>query len=102
MCHCWADTREELFAMMDQIGIPLKWFQRPYGDCEFGMNASWEHFDISLSKKTLAIRNGAIELDMRTMAEHANRQIFIKAVSRQQWDVAGRALRFMTLAAKRI
>ncbi|UCI23720.1 DUF4031 domain-containing protein [Mesorhizobium sp. B2-8-5] len=63
MCHMWADTREELFAMTDRIGVQRKWFQRPAGTGLPGMDASWEHFDIAQSKRALAIAAGAIETD---------------------------------------
>ena len=56
MCHLWADTREELFAMVDRIGVARRWFQQPPA-------ASWEHFDISLAKKALAIAAGAVLTD---------------------------------------
>lgn len=98
MCHCWADTREELFAMMDRIGVQRKWFQRPDGDCEFGMPASWEHFDIAQTKRALAVRYGAVETCMFTMAEHANRQTFIKAVGRGDFNRAFYSLRMMCMA----
>lgn len=98
MCHCWADDRQELLEMMDVIGVQRKWFQRPNGDCEFGMDASWEHFDIAQTKRTLAIRNGAVEVSMFVMAEHANRQNFVKACNRNQWERAFRALRMICLA----
>lgn len=57
MCHCWADSRDELFAMMVRIGVNVKWFQQP-------PKASWEHFDISKSKRALAVKHGAIETDI--------------------------------------
>ncbi len=100
MCHCWADTRDELFAMMQTIGVQLKWFQRPASTCDvaFGMEASWEHFDIAWSKRALAIKAGAVEVSIFVMAEHANRQNFIKAVDRSNWQAATRCLRMMTLA----
>jgi hypothetical protein len=100
MCHCWADTREELLAMMRTIGVQLKWFQRPDGDCEFGMNASWEHFDIAWSKRALAIKAGAVEMTVYDMADHAHTQNFIKAVGRQDWTEAARNLRWMTIRAR--
>lgn len=56
MCHMWADTKDELFAMIDRIEISRKWFQCP-------PKASWEHFDISLGKKYRAIRYGAVLTD---------------------------------------
>lgn len=56
MCHLWADTEEELLAMVDAIGVARKWIQRP-------PKASWLHFDISLGKKAEALNKGAILTD---------------------------------------
>ena len=56
MCHLWADTMEELYAMVDAIGVKRKWIQTP-------PKASWIHFDICVSKKKEAIKNGAILTD---------------------------------------
>lgn len=63
MCHMWADTREELFAMADRISVARRWFQRPAHVAMPGMDASWEHFDIAQSKRALAVAAGAIETD---------------------------------------
>jgi hypothetical protein len=63
MCHMWADTREELFAMADRIGVARRWFQRPDYLGIPGMHASWEHFDVAQSKRRLAVAAGAIETD---------------------------------------
>lgn len=100
MCHCWADTRAELFAMMDIIGVQRKWFQRPAMVGGIGMDASWEHFDISKSKKLIAMQNGAVEVSMFEMAEHANRQKFIAAVNAGHMRHAAVALRMMCLAGE--
>lgn len=56
MCHLWADTLDELLAMVDKIGVQRKWFQCP-------PKASWEHFDIAKAKRALAVKHGAIETD---------------------------------------
>ncbi len=56
MCHMWADTEEELHHMADKIGINRKWYQTP-------PKASWNHYDISISKKKEAIKLGAILTD---------------------------------------
>lgn len=71
MSHLFADSREELFAMVDKIGVERKWFQRPASVGGIGMDASWEHFDITQSKKKLALLNGASEVSMREMAAFA-------------------------------
>lgn len=56
MCHMWADTLDELLEMSDNIGVNRKWLQLP-------PKASWVHFDIALSKKALALENGAVLTD---------------------------------------
>lgn len=73
MCHMWADTRAELFAMADRIGVQRKWFQRPADLGVVGMDASWEHFDIAQSKRALAVAAGAIETDKYGPSEHTAR-----------------------------
>lgn len=57
MCHMMADTREELLAMVDTIGVQRKWIQKK--------GTRYEHFDISLGKKGLAIKAGAVEITRR-------------------------------------
>lgn len=54
-----ADTIEELHKMADAIGIKRGWFQ---GDAR-------PHYDISKSKRKLAIRLGAIEVGERKIIE---------------------------------
>lgn len=61
MSHMIADTRDELFAMADKIGVQRKWIQ------EF--DTPREHFDISIGKRRLAVKHGAIEIHMRELAE---------------------------------
>jgi hypothetical protein len=54
MCHMMADTRDELVAMADRIGVQRKWIQKA---------DRWdEHFDIALTKRKLAVAAGAIEV----------------------------------------
>lgn len=64
MCHLWADTLDELLAMVDKIGVQRKWIQG-HPTLSFGKhrNASWVHFDIAKGKRALAIAAGAIETD---------------------------------------
>lgn len=52
MCHMVAHTDEELHVMADKIGVDRKWFQ---GD----------HYDIALSKRAIALKNGAVSITLR-------------------------------------
>jgi hypothetical protein len=54
MCHMLADSTDELLAMADTIGVAGRWLQRP--------GHYTEHFDISLSKRALAVQGGALEI----------------------------------------
>ena len=60
MCHMIADTREELLAMVDRIGVDRKWIQNA--------GTYREHFDIALSKRALAVAAGAKEITQRELA----------------------------------
>lgn len=57
MCHMIADTTEELLAMADKIGVQRKWIQKA--------GTHYEHFDIALNKRALAVQHGAIEITWR-------------------------------------
>lgn len=61
MSHMIADTEEELHAMADKIGVARRWYQ---GD----------HYDIAKSKRAIAIANGAVPIDLRTLALMAGRR----------------------------
>lgn len=58
MCHMIADTRAELVDMARQIGVRVKWIQHA-GDHRR------EHFDICKSKRAMAVKLGAVEIDMQ-------------------------------------
>jgi Protein of unknown function (DUF4031) len=55
MCHMIADSEAELHAMAERIGIPRRSYQ---GD----------HYDISRSKRAMAVRAGAREVTLRQLA----------------------------------
>jgi len=59
MCHMIADSTEELLQMADTIGVARKWIQMA--------GTHREHLDICLSKRNLALSNGAIGLTMREL-----------------------------------
>lgn len=55
MCHMIADTEKELHDMADFIGVSRKWYQ---GD----------HYDITKTKRKLAVVRGAREITQRQLA----------------------------------
>ena len=57
MCHMVADTLEELHAMAEKIGMKREWFQ----------DKRWPHYDVSLTRKKLAIKYGAKEITRREL-----------------------------------
>lgn len=59
MCHMMADTLEELHAMAEKIGMKREWFQP----------LSSPHYDVSLSRRKIAIENGAIECGPEKIVE---------------------------------
>jgi len=58
MCHMVADTLDELHQMAAAIGMRREWFQP----------LSFPHYDVSLTRRGLAIRLGAIEVDRQGLA----------------------------------
>lgn len=59
MCHLVADSRPELMAMADRIGLPRKWIQK--------LGTDHEHFDVCLAKRALAIKAGAHPISQREL-----------------------------------
>ncbi len=59
MSHMIADTEAELHAMADKIGVARKWYQK-------------DHYDIALSKRSLAVQHGAVEITMKQLAVMAS------------------------------
>lgn len=59
MSHMMADTEAELHAMADRIELKREWFQR----------GSTPHYDVSQSKRNLAIEEGAIILGPREVVD---------------------------------
>jgi len=65
MCHMFGDTIEELHAFAEKLGIKRIWFQPK----------SWPHYDVSLSKRAMAITLGAKKVDE---LEHARMRLWMK------------------------
>jgi hypothetical protein len=56
-CWCALDHpchAAELLDMADRIGVQRKWIQKA--------GSKYEHFDIALSKRALAVKHGAVEV----------------------------------------
>ena len=69
MCHMIADSDEELHAMATRIGVSRRWWQSPE-------RTSGSHYDIALSKRALALENGARPITLRqTAAMNARRRV---------------------------
>lgn len=71
MCHMIADTPEELLAMADAIGVDRRWLQ--------SAGTHREHFDIALSKRALAVVNGAKEISMKDLGRILNAKRRLRA-----------------------
>lgn len=63
MCHMVADTRAELDAMADRIGVQRKWFHDG-------------HYNICLAKRADAVAGGAQEITKRAAAKIRTRMEF--------------------------
>lgn len=59
-CHLIADTNEELHAFAARLGMKRSWFQPA---------ASGPHYDLVASKRALAVKLGAVELEDRPFHE---------------------------------
>jgi hypothetical protein len=59
MCHMIADTSEELHTMAGRIGLQRKWCQHE--------GTYKEHYDVSLTRRAIAIQHGAIEISRKTL-----------------------------------
>lgn len=60
MSHMIADSDAELHAMADRIGVARKWHQAP--------PTHDSHYDITQSKRELAIKAGALPITLRQLA----------------------------------
>ena len=65
MCHMAADTLEELHEMAEKIGMNRSWFQE-------------DHYDVSLTRRKLAIEYGAKEVTSRELVKIARPRNYTK------------------------
>jgi hypothetical protein len=80
MCHMLADTPEELHVMAAKIGMQRKWYQRP------SKNVSFPHYDVSLSRRALAVAAGAVEISRRECSAHMRKIRSPIIASGMTWD----------------
>lgn len=67
MCHMLADSLDELHTMAGRIGVARRHFQ---------LDSSAPHYDICKSKRALAVKFGAVEIERRKLVEllHKHRE----------------------------
>lgn len=96
MCHMWADDVGELLTMADAIGVARKWIQgHPTLSHGKHRNASWVHFDVSLSCKARALELGAILTDKYGPVVHTKIQQIEWGCANGRPDVVERAVRMI-------
>lgn len=61
MCHMIADDHDELLEFGRRLGLRPSWLQYA--------GSYKEHFDLSLGKRTLAVKMGAREITQKELAE---------------------------------
>ena len=61
-CHMTADTLPELHAMADRLGLKRAWFQN---------HPRYPHYDLTSTKRRLAVGLGAVIQRMPVKARHA-------------------------------
>jgi Protein of unknown function (DUF4031) len=64
-CHMFTDSADptELHELAQKIGLKRAWFQSKPGQ-------RWgDHYDVTTSKRRLAIKHGAVEIDWHKAAE---------------------------------
>jgi uncharacterized protein DUF4031 len=60
MCHMVADSLEELHDMANKIGMKRSWFQN---------NLDHPHYDLSKTRRNLAVQFGAKEITQKELVE---------------------------------
>lgn len=70
-CHLVADTLEELHSFADRLGLKASWFQNSH---------TIPHYDLTGTKRTKAVRLGAIEVDRETFVQILHRIRWIRSI----------------------
>ena len=82
MCHMLADTPEELHAMASAIGMKRQWYQSP-------KKVSFPHYDLSLTRRALAVAKGAKEITRQEVAAVMRDKKRRMIDSGYTWETAG-------------
>lgn len=53
-CHLYADSLDELHAFAEGLGLKRQWFQD---------KAGFSHYDLTVGKRAMAVKRGAMERD---------------------------------------
>ena len=61
-CHLSAQDINELHSFASKIGLKKTWFQEP-------PKTKYCHYDVTESKRVLAVKNGAIEITTRELVK---------------------------------
>lgn len=70
-CHMTADTLDELHAFAKRIGLRREWFQ----------DKRLPHYDLTASRRAVAVNLGAVELGRREWVEK-HRHLRVETVAR--------------------
>jgi hypothetical protein len=75
-CHMYADTLEELHSLAQRIGLKRAWFQDHW---------SLPHYDLVGSRRSAAVRLGAIEHDRYDMVNFSRQRRGQEPLPRPKW-----------------
>ena len=70
-CHLLADSEDELHDFAAKIGMKRSWFQD-------GDTHTMPHYDLVASRRKLAVKNGAIEIDRKQLCERIENYKILK------------------------
>lgn len=65
-CHMFADSEPELHELAGKIGLKRSWFQQ---------HRKLPHYDLAASKRELAVKAGALQVDRRFVSEFMKRSV---------------------------
>lgn len=66
-CHLTADSREELHAFAEKLGLKFAWFQA---------KSSVPHYDLTPNKRDLALKMGAVVMSAKDQARKRRQEYY--------------------------